>query len=289
MKRHELLGKYRDYLIFRNYRPNTIESYYQSIEKFLLYCIDHSELGEDIRDYAKPYLTGLFKKGLSWSSVNVSYSALRLLFVHVMDISWDYEFIPRPRGKASIATVPSGREVERMLNALDNIKHKCVLLMLYSTGVRIQELINIDLRHINMDRGQLKIVKGKGGKDRIVKLAPTTLKMLEIYIRLYKPQEILFEGLEKGCRYSSSSINKIIRRISKKVGLHYNVTAHTFRHAYATHHIENGTNLVNLKEQLGHKDINTTIKYIKLCKTNLHQIHHPIERLRIHLEVHKMI
>lgn len=119
-------------------------------------------------DYAKAFLVHRFNEGNSWSTVNVDYSAIRILFVHVILLQWDYHFIPRPRGRTSLPSVLSGRQVEAMINSLYNIKHKTIVALMYATGIRIGELINLDVLHLLIDRAQLKVVNGKGGKDRIV-------------------------------------------------------------------------------------------------------------------------
>lgn len=283
MKRSLLLKRYNDYLTFRNYRPQTAKAYVSSLNKFIDYTILNSSPNSDVFEYCKSYLTFRFKDGKKWSSVNIDYSALKILVVHVLNKEWDFEMIPRPRGKVSVPTVLSGRQVESMINKTSNFKHKTIILLLYSTGLRISELIALDKSHLLLDRKQLKVQKGKGGKDRIVAIPSTTIKVLKDYLQLYKPKNILFKGFEHGSRYSSSSIRKIIDRAAKLSDVEWKVSAHSLRNAYATHHIENGTDLVTLKYQLGHHNIKTTLKYVKFCKTKSRHIHHPIQKLTIEL------
>jgi site-specific recombinase XerD len=168
-----------------------------------------------------------------------------------------------------------------MINSITNLKHKTIVTLMYATGIRISELINLDVSHVLIDRAQLKVVKGKGGKDRIIAIPDIVLDLLLVYLDIYGPRRILIESYTKGQRYSSSSVAKIIKRAASKAGVPFSVSAHSLRYAYATHHIENGTDLVSLQQQLGHHNITTTIKYVKLCKLNHRHINHPILKLNI--------
>ena len=232
MKKSELISKYKDYLILKNYSPLTFKNYLWSIEKFLIYCVTFSYKEWSLSDYAKAYLVQRFKEGKSWSSVNVDYLAIKILFVNVLHLEWDYQFIPRPRGRRSLPSVLSGRQVEAMINSLHNLKHKTIITLMYATGIRISELINLDVSHILIDRAQLKVVKGKGGKDRIVAIPKTALFLIQRYIYFYKPKQILIEGHPKDKRYSSCSIAKIIKKSATAAGVSFRVSAHSLRYAY---------------------------------------------------------
>jgi len=283
MKKSELKQRYHDLLILRNYRSTTIRSYVDAVDRYLSYCIANASASETPLRYAEGFMTSKFKEGASWSSVNVYYSALRLLFVHVLELDWDYEMLPRPRGRAHLPTVLSGSQIEAMIKSIKNIKHQTIVVLMYSTGLRISEVLHLKLAHILYDRRQIKVVDGKGGKDRYVFVPPTTLIFLSRYTAKYRPSSYLFAGMNDTAPYSSSSIRKIIDRAVEKGNIPFKVNPHSLRYAYATHHIENGTDLVTLQHQLGHRNINTTIKYIKLCKVNVHQLNHPIEKLNIGL------
>jgi len=285
MKRSVLIRKFTDHLIFRNYSIRTIESYGRSIKAFFDYCSKRSNEECTVSQYAKEFLTYLFSQGRSWSTVNIHYSAIRLLFVHVLQLEWDYNLLPRPKGRPSLPSVLSGRQVESMINHVKNLKHKCILLLFYSSGIRISELIHLDVSHLLIDRAQLRIVKGKGNKDRIVELPGVTMKLLEYYLKRYNPKPMLFEGHPRTQRYSSSSVRKIIQRAGSRAGILFVPTAHSFRYAYATHHLELGTNLVTLQYQLGHSSARTTLKYVKLCKVQSRKMKHPADLLKLDLPI----
>lgn len=283
MKKQELITAYRDYLIFRNYRPNTIKKYVNSVDFFVEFCIKNTSIDCSIADYASSYLTDRFKQGTAWSSVNIDYSALKILVVNVLEKNWDLKLLPRPRGRSSLPSILSGRQIESMINSIKNLKHKTIVILMYSTGLRIGEVINLHVSDILIDRRQLKVVNGKGGKDRMVILPNITIVCLQAYIESYQPKDQLFKGATSNGIYSSSSIRKIIQRAAINSNVPFRVKPHLLRHTYATHHIENGTDLVTLQYQLGHKSVNTTIRYIKLCQFKHRHINHPIQRLNIHL------
>jgi site-specific recombinase XerD len=281
MNRQELFEKYSNHLVFRNYRPSSIKHYTGAINRFFQFCISNRDQNNDMLEYAKSYLIHRFNEGISWSGVNVDYSAIRILFVEVLRVEWDYKLVPRPRGRSSLPTVLSGSQIELMINSITNLKHKTIVILMYAAGLRLSEMINLEVAHILIDRSQLKVVSGKGGKDRLVAIPELAVSFLNIYLSAYQPKHWLIEGQPKDCPYSATSISSIIKRAAKRVGIPFSVSAHSLRYAYATHHIENGTDLVSLQNQLGHNNINTTIQYVKLCKFNHRHIKHPIQLLNI--------
>ncbi len=210
MNRNEALIKFQDYVTLKNYSESTKKSYLKSINSFLDFCQLNRGNHSNVSDYAKAYLVYRFNLGLKWTSVNVDYSAIRILCAHVFNIEWDYKFIPRPRGRRSIPTVLSTSQVERMINLTRNIKHKTILLLFYCTGIRISELVNLHISDILFDRLQLKVILGKGGKDRIVSIPQIAIDLLRIYLDKYKPKVFVFEGQGDCNRYSRSSIHKIV-------------------------------------------------------------------------------
>lgn len=156
--------------------------------------------------------------------------------------------------------------------------------MFYATGVRKSELVNIKISDIDSDRLELFVCQGKGNKDRIVQLPSCVIPILRVYYKAYRPKEYLFEGQsQSSSKYSTSSIDKILGRAKLNTKIRKRVCAHALRHCYATHHLESGTDLVFIKEQLGHRNLSTTEKYLHLCSEIPRQIHHPIEQL--HLQV----
>ena len=281
MRREELFRRYTEYLTLRNYSNGTKKSYSFALNHFLNYCQTHSGEHADIGSYARSYLVYRFDKGMSWRTVNIDYSSIRGLCEHVMGVSWDYAMIPRPKGESRLPSVLSSQQVERMINQTKNVKHKTILIILYTSGIRLSELLNLRIADILIDRHQIKVCQGKGRKDRIVNVPKVTFKMIEKYIKRYNPKKYLIEGSNGVKQYSGSSVRKIMQQTTNRAGIVMKVTTHSMRYAYATHHVESGTDLVTLQYQLGHKSIQTTINYVKLCQVQNRQLNHPIELLNI--------
>jgi len=149
----------------------------------------------------------------------------------------------------------------------------------YVTGLRLSEATGVRLSDIDRDRLQIRVSQGKGGKDRYIRIPQILIEILEDYYRHYRPEKYLFNGWNVGDRYCSSSGQWTMRQAKKKSKLSKQASVHTLRHAYATHHLEGGTDLVFIKNQLGHKYLKTTEKYIHLCAERHTQINHPIDKI----------
>jgi site-specific recombinase XerD len=171
----------------------------------------------------------------------------------------------------------------RLIEAPRYFKHRVLIAFMYATGLRISEVLKIKLSDIDADRLELFVRQGKGNKDRIVRIPQKLLDLLRVYYKRFKPNEYLFEGATKAQGYSYGSVRKIIHRATSAAKITKSVSPHTMRHCYATHHLENGTDLVYLKEQLGHSKLMTTAKYIHLCQERQRHINHPIEKLTINI------
>lgn len=288
MKASQIQQEYRAYLVLKNYRPLTIKAYSNTISRFLQFCIINKQDQKSAQDYAKSYLLKRFNHGNSWSTVNMDYSALIILFRHILKLEWSYDFVPRPRALKKLPQVLSVKQIEKMINGINNLKHKSIVLLLYSTGIRSSELVNLDIADICLDRSQLHVRLGKGGRDRIVQIPTITLEFIKAYLWKYNPKQFLFEGQTKHTRYSASSIRNIIVRALHKQGSQLKVNPHALRHSYATHHIMNGTDLISLQKQMGHNNIKTTISYIHLCPSVVQQIKHPIEKMEINKPLTKL-
>lgn len=289
MKKSKILQQYKEYIILKNYRPKTITCYSGIIERFLRFCKDHSDQNLSVQEYARSYLVHRFNTGKSWSSVNMDYSAILILCKYILKVEWSYTKVPRPRTLKTLPQVLSGKQIQNMINGVKNLKHKMIITLLYSTGIRTSELINLDIADICFDRKQLHVRLGKGGKDRIVQIPETTLALMRSYLWKYNPKQHLFEGHLGVGRYSASSISKVVCKAAHRQGISQSISTHSLRHTYATHHLINGTDIVSLKKQMGHSNIKTTISYIHLCPRSVQHIKHPIEELKIILPVKRVL
>lgn len=165
------------------------------------------------------------------------------------------------------------------LLTIDNLKHKTLLLLAYSGGLRVSEVVCLRVQDINSDRMQVSIVKAKGKKDRIVPLSKSVLPLLKKYYIAYRPKIWLFEAQNSIDHYSVRSAQIIFKKAFNRLGLSHNFSFHSLRHSYATHLLESGTNLRYIQELLGHNDIKTTLRYTHVSKNALENIESPLDNL----------
>ena len=163
-----------------------------------------------------------------------------------------------------------------MARWFNNIKHRCIVSLLYSAGLRRGELIDLKLSDIDSKRMVINVRQGKGNKDRITLLSPSVLEELRVYFKEWKPKVYLFEG-PSGNKYSTTSVMNIIRSAAKKAGLKKSITPHALRHSFATHLLESGTNLRYIQALLGHKSSKTTEIYTQVAITNIKEIKSPLD------------
>jgi integrase/recombinase XerD len=221
----------------------------------------------------------IIKHNLSSSYQNQIVNALKLYFRAVQDKIIDIEKVHRPKRAKVLPNVLSKEEVKMILEAHSNIKHKTMLSLIYSCGLRCGELIALQPVHIDSKRNIVFIKNAKGKKDRIVPLNPKILEMLRDYYKIYKPKEYLFEGQVAGTQYSEKSLQSILKQALQKAGSTKPVTLHWLRHSYATHLLESGTDLRYIQELLGHNSSRTTEIYTHVSTKSIQQIKSPFDDL----------
>jgi site-specific recombinase XerD len=255
------------------------------VRRFYLWCeSQRSKSGFDKSKVVRQYLVYRFEIGKAWQTVNGDYSALKILYEEVLGRDWKLQGVPRPRKEKYLPSILSQKQVVGLIDHASIFKHQALFILLYGTGLRLGEVLNLKIEDINEDRGQLFVKKGKGAKDRYVQVPAKVLAVVDIYKNLYEPKIWLFNGRHSGVRYSRRAVHHAFNRAKKGAGISGQASPHTLRHCYATHHLENGTDLVSLQRQLGHKRIKTTIRYIHLCKGHYVRICHPIEKLALCLK-----
>ena len=191
-------------------------------------------------------------------------------------INIDLQQIERPKKGTHLPDILSEEEVRRLIDGYRNLKHKTIIMMYYSCGMRKSELINLKITDLDSSRRVIRIRNSKGAKDRDVSMPLGLLKMISEYYRQYKPTEYLFNG-QDSLQYSSSSIDKMLKAGVKKAGIKKRITAHSLRHSYATHLVERNINLRFIQEALGHNSSRTTEIYTKLSKENIANMVSPID------------
>ncbi len=272
---------YRKYLMLANFKKSTVSMYCRTLEKFLQKS--QAEFPEEKlnQDHAQSYLLHRLELGKAWSSINVDYSSLRKYFQERRDYSWSMRKMPRPRGEKILPSILSREEVQRLIEHAPTYKHQVFLTFLYSSGCRLSEATHVRLIDIDGARNQIHIHRGKGAKDRKILVPSKLIELLRVYYQYYKPEVYLFNGRHKGKAYSAGAAQWSIRRARSLAGIKRKCNIHALRNCYATHHLELGTDLVFLQQQLGHKNLKTTAKYIRLCIERYQNVQHPLDRIEI--------
>ena len=251
-------------LTIRNYSPRTIDIYVDRIAKFAQYFGQSpGRLGPaHIREFQ---LFLVQTKKASWSQYNQSVCALRFFYRVCLGKTWMIEHIPFPKQPKRLPVVLSRQEVQRLFEALSNVKHRTILMTLYATGLRVSEALALQIPDIDRQRMLLRVRQGKGRKDRYVPLSTTLLDQLRGYWRSYRPACWLFPSTDAGRALTAGTVQKVCMQAARKAGLSKRVTPHTLRHSFATHHLEAGTNLKTIQVLLGHRHLNTTSLYLHVA------------------------
>lgn len=273
------LENFKRWLRSKRYSENTI-SVYLDAAKSLLVFFNQKALNEITNDDVILYNNNyILKNNLSASYQNQIVSAIKLFFTTVQDRKIEIESIHRPKRAKVLPNVLSKGEIKLILEAHSNIKHRAMLCLIYSCGLRRRELIDLKLADIDSKRDIVIIKQAKGKKDRIAPLSPKVLELLRDYYKNYKPGVWLFEGQVKGEQYSEQSLQCVLKQAIKKAGITKPVSLHWLRHSYATHLLESGTDLRYIQELLGHSRSRTTEIYTHVSTKSLQQIKSPFDDL----------
>ena len=271
--------KFRYWLRSKRYSDNTIKTYTEALKSFLFYFNDKSATeitNDDVILYNNDYI---LRNKLSSSYQNQIVNAIKLYFSTVRNMQIEIDKIHRPKRAKLLPNVLSKEEVKLILDAHVNLKHKVMLCMIYSCGLRRSELLNLKFADIDANRNIVIIRQAKGRKDRISPLSPKILEMLRAYYVGYKPAVWLFEGMNKGEQYAEQSIQHVLKQAVDKANIDKPVTLHWLRHSYATHLLESGTDLRYIQELLGHSSSRTTEIYTHVSTKSLQQIRSPFDDL----------
>ena len=273
------LHKFTQWLSSRRYSPSTIKAYTEALRSFLFFYREkpiQDLTNEDVIIYTNEYL---LKNNLSASYQNQIINSIKLYFSTIRETKIDIEKIHRPKRAKVLPNVLSKDEVKLILEAHSNIKHKMMLCLIYSCGLRCGELLALKPLDIDSKRNIILLKNSKGKKDRIVPLSPKILQMLRDYYILCKPKTFLFEGKIIGNPYDARSLQQVLKQAITKAGIKKPVTLHWLRHSYATHLLESGTDLRYIQELLGHNSSKTTEIYTHVSNKSIQQIKSPFDDL----------
>lgn len=275
----EQIAKFIQWLSSKRYSPSTIKTYSEALKSFLVFYREKSISAITNEDVVLFNNDHILKNNLSASYQNQIVNAIKLFFKTIRETKIEIDKIHRPKRSKLLPNVLSKEEVRLLLNAHSNLKHKTMLSLIYSCGLRRSELLHLKPCDIDSKRGIVIIRQSKGKKDRIAPLSPKILEMLREYYIGYKPKTWLFEGQFAGEPYSEKSLQSILKQALQKVGNIKPVTLHWLRHSYATHLLESGTDLRLIQELLGHSSSKTTEIYTHVSTKSLQQIKSPFDDL----------
>ena len=255
--RKSYIGHIRRFIDF--YEENPLNFHKNDIDKYLLYLLEHQEY--------------------SHSYVNQAISAIKFLYIDILKIKDIIIYIPRPKKENKLPEVLSQKEVIKLLSAIQNIKHRSILFLIYSAGLRVGEVVRLKVNDIDSDRMLIHIVQGKGRKDRYSVLSEVALEELRTYVRKYKPDNWLFPGAEVDRFLTERSVQKVFENAKIKSGIQKKVTVHSLRHSFATHLLEGGVDLRYIQELLGHQSSKTTEIYKHVTEKSIKNIASPLDRI----------
>ncbi len=264
----KILEVLKNKLRYKNYSNRTIETYISYVSKFLIenkihdpYQLTTKELNKYLLEYSYS----------SISQQNQIISSLKLFYKLILNKSIIHlDKIERPRSEKKLPQVINKEYLFSKISKIDNLKHKSIISLAYSVGLRVSEIINLKISDIDSKRMIINIIQAKGRKDRIVPLSENILKLLREYYSTYKPKEYLFNG-QNSLKYSTKSCNQIVK---KYLGNEFKF--HTLRHSSATTLLESGTDLRIIQKLLGHNNIKTTEIYTHVSTNILRNINLPI-------------
>lgn len=267
----EALQNLHSELRLRGFSPLTVRNYSFFVDKFLKHA-NKDAVNLDAQD-AKNYLSSLFE---SKSKNTIMLAAAALKFFYVEVLKKDFSEIKMPKKERSLPAVLTPDEVRALIGSADTEKSKLIISLLYSSGLRVSELVNLKVSDINSQDGTGWVRRGKGGKDRLIIISPTLVKGLYEYLEGRSNQYIF----SKEKPLTTRNIQKIIKLTSKRAGIQKKVTPHTLRHSFATHLLENGTDIRIIQTMLGHSSLSTTQVYTHISSEQLKKVQNPLDMLQ---------
>ncbi len=279
----EELQKFIRHLKLKAYSASTLRTY-QSEFMQLLQVLGERRVQDLTPDQIKNYMVWAMERGgISEHTAHSRINALKFYYEQVLGRAKFFWEVPRPKKPVQLPKVFSKEEVAAIINSLTNVKHKTMLMLCYSAGLRVSEVVQLRTSNIDSRRMTILIEAAKGKKDRLAILSPVLLVMLREYLRTYQPDPdgFLFEGQEKGWPYSSRSLQEVLQAAKHKAGVIRRGSIHSLRHSFATHLIEKGTDVTMIQKLLGHNDLRTTLRYLHTSNRDLLKIMSPLDDLQL--------
>ncbi|MDC9722331.1 MAG: tyrosine-type recombinase/integrase [Urechidicola sp.] len=268
-------NSYLQKLELKKYANNTVKTYVSCFEDFINYY-NKSDVDSLDENDVRNYLEFLIKMDRSDSYINQAINSIKFYYETVLGMPNRFYSIERPRKKRKLPVVLSKDDISLIIKNANNLKHKCIISLLYSAGLRRSELLNLKLTDIESKRMLIRVRDAKGNKDRYTLLSETILKDLRKYYKQYMPKEYLFEGQSKK-QYSPNSVGKVVSNAAIKAGIKIPVSSHILRHSFATHLLESGVDIRYIQLLLGHNSTKTTEIYTHVAKNSFNFIKNPLD------------
>lgn len=274
----EYISKMMDTLLAVNYSDATLKNYSNAFIQFLKH-FEYQDPATISNEKIISFLASLMLRGLASSSGHTMVNSLQFYYHNVLKMN-TYSFkLPRPKKEKKLPTVLTMEECLKLFQVVDNPKHKLLLLIGYGAGLRVSEIVSLKWNDILFTEHKIHLKNAKGKKDRMVMLPYSIVHSLQVYKEMYNGKNYVFEGQFAGEPYSTGSVQSVMRQAIKKSGLEKKATVHSLRHSFATHLLENGTDIRYIQKFLGHSSIKTTTIYTHLTKSAVDKIRSPLDIL----------
>jgi len=271
------IQQYSEDLRFKNYAENTIKNYVSQIKSFLEYFNSEATKPSEISE--KKIKLWLLKA----NEINTRkhrLSAVKLFYKLTGKQPLKLQHIEYPKSNKKLPIVLSEQEIQGLFSVCENLKHKTILALLYSTGMRVSEIINLKWEHIDRSRMIINVIQAKGKKDRQVPLPASLIPLLEQYYAIFKPKVFVLNGQIKQ-QYTATSVNQVLKHLAHKAGIKKHIHAHLIRHCTFTHMVEHGTDINLIQRVAGHNNVKTTAIYTHISHSVISQITSPLQFMQI--------
>lgn len=274
----EALKAYKALLQLKNYSSNTIKNYTSWFLIFLQHFPQRKPstiTRAEILDFLYAY-----RKSNKWSPTvqNQLINAIKFFYEQLLKRPAEHYDLPRAKEGQRLPSVFSASEIQKIIEACTNLKHRSMICLAYAGGLRVSEVVNLQIADVDSKRMVITVRHGKGNKDRQVMLSEKLLIILREYFRQYKPKIWLFEG-KPGERYSDRSVQLVLQQAKRKAGIRKRGSIHALRHSFATHLLESGTDLLSIKALLGHNSLRTTMMYTHVSNKQISKIQSPLDKI----------
>lgn len=272
----ELKQRLKDELVKRGYSSKTIRVYCSHVERFLVYVSD--QYGQWQSDAIHAYTLSLLNRGCSHVYVNQAISAIKFYGLHIVQFNEVISYV-RPKKEKKLPRVLSSREVLTILQSVRNAKHKAILFLTYSSGLRVGEVVRLRVQDLDPERQMICVRQGKGRKDRMTLLSEQAFEMVKRYCQQEQPDYWLFPGHTPGSHLTERTVQKVFAQAVIASGIKKQVSVHTLRHSFATHLLENGIDIRYIQELLGHQSTRTTEIYTHVSTKDIRRIKSPLDQM----------